>query len=64
MKAFFSETSVDFRRTTWRYIPEDSTLDNYSYENLKPYITIGNFNFEFGKDSWCKTVVAGHCLHD
>jgi hypothetical protein len=21
-----SETSVDFQRTTWRYIPEDSTL--------------------------------------
>jgi hypothetical protein len=23
----FSETSVDFQRTTWHYIPEDSTLD-------------------------------------
>jgi hypothetical protein len=22
----FSETSVDFQRTTWRYIPKDSTL--------------------------------------
>jgi hypothetical protein len=28
-----SETSVDFQRITWRYIPEDSSLqyDTYSY---------------------------------
>jgi hypothetical protein len=25
---YSSETSVDFRRTTWRYIPEDRTLQN------------------------------------
>jgi hypothetical protein len=23
---FYSEKSVDFQRTTWRYIPEDRTL--------------------------------------
>jgi hypothetical protein len=27
-----SETSVDFQRTTRRYIPEDSTLDNLIVE--------------------------------
>jgi hypothetical protein len=26
-------------RTTWRYIPEDSTLHNHSYGNLKSYNT-------------------------
>jgi hypothetical protein len=32
-----SETSVDFHRTTRRYIPEDSTLHNHRCENLKSY---------------------------
>jgi hypothetical protein len=32
-----SEMSVDFQRTTWRYIPEDSILHNHSCENLKSY---------------------------
>jgi hypothetical protein len=32
------ETSVDFQRTTLRYIPEDtSTLHNHRCENLKSY---------------------------
>jgi hypothetical protein len=38
-----SETSVDFQRTTWRYIPEDETLTSISslfpctdYMSLKP----------------------------
>jgi hypothetical protein len=34
---FSSETSVDFQRTTKRYIPEDSTLHYYRCENLKSY---------------------------
>jgi hypothetical protein len=34
-----SETSIDFKRTTWRYIPEDSALHNHRCENLKSYIT-------------------------
>jgi hypothetical protein len=34
-----SETSVDFQRTTQRYIPEDGTLHNHRCENLKSYIT-------------------------
>jgi hypothetical protein len=34
---YSSETSVDFQQTTRRYIPEDETLRNYRYENLKPY---------------------------
>jgi hypothetical protein len=43
-----SETSVDFQRTTRRYIPEDGTLHSYfsfgykasskSIEGLKPYV--------------------------
>jgi hypothetical protein len=33
-----SETLVDFRRTTRRYIPEDGTLHNHHCENLKSYI--------------------------
>jgi hypothetical protein len=32
-----SETSVDFQRSTRRYIPEDSTLHNHRCENLKSY---------------------------
>jgi hypothetical protein len=35
---YFSETSVDFQLTTWRYIPEYGTLHNQRSENLKPYI--------------------------
>jgi hypothetical protein len=38
MDAIYSfETSVDFHRTTWRYIPEDSTLHNNGCENLGSY---------------------------
>jgi hypothetical protein len=33
----YSETSVDFQRTTRRYIPEDSTLHNYRCGSLKYY---------------------------
>jgi hypothetical protein len=33
----FSETSVDFQRTTWRYILEGRTTHNHRYENLKSY---------------------------
>jgi hypothetical protein len=34
---FLSATSVDFQRTTRRYIPEDDTLHNHRCENLKSY---------------------------
>jgi hypothetical protein len=37
-KQISSETSVDFQRTTWRYVPEDITLHNQNCENLKSYI--------------------------
>jgi hypothetical protein len=33
-----SETSVDFQRTTWRYIPEDRTFHKDDCENLESYI--------------------------
>jgi hypothetical protein len=32
------KTSVDFQWTTQPYIPEDRTLHNHCYENLKSYI--------------------------
>jgi hypothetical protein len=35
---YVSETSVDSQRSTQRYIPEDSTLDNHCCKNLKSYI--------------------------
>jgi hypothetical protein len=39
MEATFSfETSVDTRRTTRRYIPEDRTFHNHRCENLKSYM--------------------------
>jgi hypothetical protein len=37
-----SKTSVDFQRTTWHYIPQDRTLHNHHYENLKSYISSCN----------------------
>jgi hypothetical protein len=41
MKAICSsETSIDFQRTTRRYIPEDSTLHNHYCKNLKSYMTL------------------------
>jgi hypothetical protein len=38
-----SETSVDFRRTTRRYVPEDSTLHNHRCENIRSYGTLHDF---------------------
>jgi hypothetical protein len=32
-----SEMSLDFQRTTQRFIPEDKTLHNHRCENLKSY---------------------------
>jgi hypothetical protein len=37
LAACSSETSVDFHRTTRRYIPEDRTLHKHGCENLKSY---------------------------
>jgi hypothetical protein len=34
---YYSETSVDFQRTTWRYIPEERTIHNHRCENLNSY---------------------------
>jgi hypothetical protein len=30
-----SEMSIDFQRTTWRYVPEDATLYNHRCDNIK-----------------------------
>jgi hypothetical protein len=32
-----SETSWDLQRTIWRYIPDDSTVHNHGWENLRSY---------------------------
>jgi hypothetical protein len=61
----YSETSVDFQRTTRRYIPEERTLRNHSCENLKSYTWI------LFSGMWCHAVwkkltdVFGeaYCLH-
>jgi hypothetical protein len=44
-----TETSVDFQRTTRRYIPEVRTLHNHRCENLKSYFVgyIHPFYFSF-----------------
>jgi hypothetical protein len=33
-----SETSVNFYRTIWRHVPQDSTLHSHSHENIKFHI--------------------------
>jgi hypothetical protein len=43
-----SETSVDIQHTTRLYIPEDRTLYNHCYENLKSYIVKLEINFSSG----------------
>jgi hypothetical protein len=42
-----SETSVDFQRTARRYIPDDSTFQDHSCENLKSYIAFCLIVFSF-----------------
>jgi hypothetical protein len=44
----FSETSADFQHTTWRYMPEDSTLHNRCCGSLKFYI----FNVCLNSHRW------------
>jgi hypothetical protein len=34
------ETSVEFQRTTRRYIPEERTINNHRCENLKLYLYV------------------------
>jgi hypothetical protein len=42
---YFSETSVDFQRTTRRYITEDRTLHSHHCENLTSYTTLFLISF-------------------
>jgi hypothetical protein len=42
-----SETSVDFQRTTKRYIPEARALHNHRCENLKSYNALFCFETAF-----------------
>jgi hypothetical protein len=34
------ETSVEFQRTTWRYVPKNATLHSHYCENLKSYVAV------------------------
>jgi hypothetical protein len=52
-----SETSVDFQRTTQRYIPKDSTLHKHRSENLKSYTTLSE-NLPVDLRTICPTVQA------
>jgi hypothetical protein len=40
-----SETSVDTQWTTWRYIPEDGTLQSSFYLKIVAHKNILNINF-------------------
>jgi hypothetical protein len=40
-----AETSVNFQRTTWRYIPEDNILHNHQCENFRSDISSVNVHF-------------------
>jgi hypothetical protein len=58
----FSETSLDFRLTTWRYIPEDSTLQENSWftnrrvrlkkKNLRGFGPLANYADRATAASW------------
>jgi hypothetical protein len=48
---YSSETSVDFHRTTQRYISEDTTLHNHRCENLKSNKLLCLFHFSA---LWCR----------
>jgi hypothetical protein len=50
-----SETSVDFQRTTWRYIPEDSTIYDHSCENLKSYEEQARYHEVFRCCRFCES---------
>lgn len=39
-RLFFSETPIDFQRTTRCYIPQDRSLYNHQCDNLKSYINL------------------------
>jgi hypothetical protein len=39
-----SETSVETQRTTQRHIPENDTLHNHRFENLKSYKNVDVLN--------------------
>jgi hypothetical protein len=44
---YSSETSLDFQKTTWLYIPQDITLHNHCFENSKFY----KITFDY-KNTW------------
>jgi hypothetical protein len=55
-----SETSVDFQRTTRRYIPEDRTPHNHRSENLKSHFNQNNIlnRWRSQRKEYCNPVLA------
>jgi hypothetical protein len=62
-----SETSVNFQRTTWHYIP--STLHNRRYEKLRSYISclaFSQYYFNVLRCNWfmlCKSQARPNLIH-
>jgi hypothetical protein len=58
MKAISSsETFVNFRRTTRRYIPEEGTLHNHRFENFKSYTAVRIFiKFDIWMFTWAPPI--------
>jgi hypothetical protein len=50
---YSSETSLEFHRNTWRYIPEDIIIHGQCYENLnsKDKYPIRNWNASLANNS-------------
>jgi hypothetical protein len=53
-----SETSIDFRRTIWRYIPEDRILINNNICNC-----ISNDRPNDSETPWCKNIHISESFH-
>jgi hypothetical protein len=51
-----SETSVDFQRTTRRYVAQDIILHNHRCENLKSYIKLYWFGIESSRDIYFSVI--------
>jgi hypothetical protein len=59
-----SETEADFQLTTRRYIPEDETVHNHQWENLKSYLF---YSFTFLQEStlWTSSIIhETNCPHE
>jgi hypothetical protein len=53
-----SETSVDFQRTTRRFITENIYLHNHRYENMRSYRINITGNKRYNLSAHCVTVIS------